>query len=99
VSILGGSRETVFSAHPDEVRVPSLVVANADDRCKVAPPSMAQSIARSIRLAPATVLTVSGGTQRTRDDCGSLTPHGYYGIEEKVVDEIVSWMQKTQNRP
>jgi hypothetical protein len=99
VSILGASGETVFNAHPDEVRVPSLVVANADDRCKVAPPSMAQSIAQSIRHAPTTVLGVSGGTQRTQDDCGSLTPHGYYGIEEKVVDEIVGWMQRTQTRP
>ena len=99
VSILGGSHETVFDAHPDGVRVPSLVVANVDDRCKVAPPSMAQSIAQSIRHAPTTVLTVSGGTQRTQDDCGSLTPHGYYGIEENVVDGIVDWMQKTQKRP
>ena len=99
VSILGGSHETVFDAHPDDVRVPSLVVANEDDRCKVAPPSMAQSIAQSIRRAPTTVMTVSGGEQRTQDDCGSLTPHGYYGIEEKVVNGIVDWMQKTQNRP
>ncbi|SOE94465.1 hypothetical protein SAMN05414139_07290 [Burkholderia sp. D7] len=99
VSILGGSHETVFDAHPDDVRVPSLVVANVDDRCKVAPPSMAQSIAQSIRHAPTTVMTVSGGEQRTQDDCGSLTPHGYYGIEEKVVNGIVDWMRKTQNRP
>ncbi len=99
VSIFGGSHETVFDAHPDDVRAPTLVVANADDKCKVAPPSMAQSIAQSIRHAPTTVLTVSGGTQRTQDDCGSLTPHGYYGNEEKVVDGIVDWMQKTQNRP
>jgi len=99
VSILGGSHETVFNAHPDDVRVPSLIVANADDRCKVAPPSMAQSVAQSIRRVPTTVLSVSGGTQRTQDDCGSLTPHGYYGIEEKVVDDIVGWMEKTQNQP
>jgi hypothetical protein len=99
VSILGGSHETGFDAHPDDVRVPLLVVANLDDRCKVAPPSMAQSIAQSIRHAPTTVMTVSGGEQRTQDDCGSLTPHGYYGIEEKVVNGIVDWMQKTQNRP
>jgi hypothetical protein len=25
-----------------------------------------------------------------------LTPHGYYGIEDKVVDGIVDWMQKTR---
>jgi hypothetical protein len=99
VSILGGSHETVFDSHPEDVRVPSLVVANVDDRCKVAPSSMAQSIAHAIRHAPTTVLTISGGEQRSRDDCASLSPHGYYGIEEKVVDKIVDWMQKTQNRP
>ncbi len=98
VSILGGSHETVFDAHPEEVHIPSLVVANVDDRCKVAPPSMAQSIAQAIRHAPTTVLTVSGGEQRSRDECASLSPHGYYGIEEEIVDNIVDWMQKTQNR-
>ena len=95
VSILGGSHETVFDAHPDNVRVPSLVVANVNDRCKVALPSMAPEIAQSILHAPTTVLAESGGVQRSLDACGSLSPHGYYGIEEKVVDDIVAWMQKT----
>ncbi|WP_200945800.1 alpha/beta hydrolase [Burkholderia sp. Leaf177] len=97
VSILGGSHETVFDAHPGNVRVPSLIVANRDDQCKVAPPSMANAIAQSIHDAPVAILRVSGGVQRSQDDCGSLSPHGYYGIEEKVVDGIVDWMQKTQH--
>jgi hypothetical protein len=96
VSILGGSHETVFYAHPENVRVPSLIVANRDDQCKVALPSMANAIAQSVRDAPVTVLRVSGGVQRSQDNCGSLSPHGYYGIEEQVVDGIVDWMQKTQ---
>ena len=96
VSILGGSHETVFDAHPENVRVPSLIVANRDDQCEVAPPSMANAIAQSIRYAPVGVLRVSGGVQRSQDDCGSLSPHGYYGIEEKVVDGIIDWMQKTK---
>jgi hypothetical protein len=98
VSIPGGSHETVFDAHPGDVHVPTLVVANVDDRCKVALPSMAKEIAQSIRHAPATVLTESGGVQHSRDDCASLSPHGYYGIEEKVVGDIVTWMQKTQSQ-
>jgi hypothetical protein len=96
VSILGGSHETVFDSHPENVRVPSLVVANRDDQCKVAPPSMANAIAQAIHNARVTVLNVSGGVQHSQDNCGSLTPHGYYGIEDKVVDGIVDWMQKTR---
>jgi hypothetical protein len=98
VSIPGGSHETVFDAHPDNVRVPALVVANVDDQCKVALPLMAQEIAQSIRHASATVLIERGGVRRSRDECASLSPHGYYGIEEKVVDDIVAWMQKTQSQ-
>jgi hypothetical protein len=39
------------------------------------------------------VLYVSGGVNRSRNACGSLTPHGYYGIEEPTVRQIADWMQ------
>jgi pimeloyl-ACP methyl ester carboxylesterase len=97
VSIVGGSHETVFDAHPEDVHVPALVVANRDDQCKVAPPSMANAIAQSLRNTQATVLFVQGGTQRSSNECASLSPHGYYGIEDKVVDAIVAWMQRVRS--
>lgn len=95
VSVLGGSHETVFDAHPGQVRTPALVVANEEDRCSVAPPSKAEAIARSMRATHATVLRVSGGVKQSKDDCGSLTPHGYYGIEDSVVSQILNWMQSS----
>ena len=93
VSILGGSHETVFDAHPQDVRVPALVVANEDDACNVAPPSEAPAIAQSMTHAKVAILTVKGGEQRSSKACGSLSPHGYYGIEDQVIDRIVGWMQ------
>ncbi|WP_222105729.1 alpha/beta hydrolase [Paraburkholderia sp. BCC1885] len=92
VSILGASHETVFDAHPEDVHVPALVVANKDDRCKVAPPSMADAIAHSMRNTRATVLFEQGGEVRSSNECASLSPHGYYGIEDKVVNDIAEWM-------
>jgi pimeloyl-ACP methyl ester carboxylesterase len=93
VSRLGGSHETVFDAHPERVNVPALVVANSDDRCNVAPPEDADKIAAAMSGAPRVeVLRVSGGDQRSSTDCGSLSPHGYYGIEQKVVDTIAAWI-------
>ena len=92
VSVLGGSHETVFSAHPEHVTAPALVVANRDDQCAVAPPGMAPAIAQSMTGTHATVLGVQGGEQHSRDACGSLTPHGYFGIEKEVVDSITEWM-------
>jgi hypothetical protein len=92
VSRLGGSHETVFDAEPQAVTVPALVVANRDDRCQVSPPADAQKIADAMTKSPQVrVLRVEGGTTRSRD-CGSLSPHGYYGIEDTVVDKIVDWL-------
>lgn len=94
VSVMGGSGETVFGADPARVRVPALIVANRDDRCTVAPPDAAQRIAAAMTASRAVrILTVSGGVTRSRDDCGSLTPHGYFGIEDTVVAAIDRWMK------
>jgi pimeloyl-ACP methyl ester carboxylesterase len=88
------SAETVFDADPQDVRVPVLVVANHDDACDVAPPEMASRIAASMTRSPSVrVLEVSGGMQRSDRACGSLSPHGYYGIEQEVVDGIAGWLQ------
>jgi pimeloyl-ACP methyl ester carboxylesterase len=93
VSRMGGSHETVFSAQPQDVRVPVLIVANRDDRCDVAPPQDASKIAAAMTHArDARVLMVTGGVQRSRKACGSLSPHGYYGIESSVIDAISDWM-------
>jgi hypothetical protein len=94
VSRTGGSGETVFSADPQDVRVPALVVANEKDQCDVAPPEDAPRIAAAMTRSPSVqVITVAGGIQRSSKPCGSLTPHGYYGIEFEVISKIDSWMQ------
>jgi hypothetical protein len=94
VSVMGGSHETVFDADPQDVRVPALVLANQDDRCDVAPPAMAPKIAAAMRHDPdVKVTTVSGGVTKSAKDCGSLSPHGYFGIENQVVNLICDWMQ------
>jgi hypothetical protein len=98
VSVMGGSGETVFDANPGRVRVPALVVANREDRCNVAPPANAPKIGAAMTASPdVRVLLVSGGVDRDGNDCGSLSPHGYYGIEPKVVGEIADWMDAQLN--
>ncbi|WP_230483448.1 alpha/beta hydrolase [Sphingomonas sp. Leaf21] len=93
VSVMGGSHETVFDADPAGVTVPALVIANSDDACKVASPDNASRIATAMKHSPMVqVIAVSGGVTRSDNPCGSLTPHGYYGIEDKVVGVIARWM-------
>lgn len=94
VSVMGHSGETVFDADPGRVRVPALIVANSDDRCDVAPPQMAPQIAAAMRASPdVRIVTVSGGVARSDKPCGSLSPHGYYGIELRVLGAIAGWLR------
>jgi pimeloyl-ACP methyl ester carboxylesterase len=93
VSVIGGSGESVFTAAPEQVRVPALIVANRADRCDVAPPEDAPRIAAAMKNSPdVRVEYVDGGMARSPKACGSLTPHGYYGIETQVTDMIVQWI-------
>lgn len=86
--------ETVFDADPEGVRVPVLIVANRDDGCDVAPPSNARRIAEAMTGSPEVqVVMVTGGAQKSGTACGSLSPHGYYRIEKKVVAAITTWLQ------
>jgi hypothetical protein len=99
VSIMGHSGETVFDAHPSDVRVPALVVANRKDACDVAPPSEAPAIARALSGSSSVqVAYVDGGVTRSKNPCGSLSPHGYYGIEPQVIDLISNWMSAHSGR-
>jgi hypothetical protein len=94
VSRPGQSRETVFNGDPGAVRVAALIVTNRDDKCGVAPPEDAPKIAAALSHARAVqVLAVAGGRDKSEEPCGSLTPHGYYGIEDPVIGAIDRWMR------
>lgn len=86
------SGETVFDAFPERVKAPALIVANQDSVCRAAPAADAPRIAEAMSGAPEVrVIYVNGGIARSQD-CGSLSPHGYYGIEQEVVDKIAAWL-------
>ena len=96
VSVMGSSGETVFSAHPEKVQPPVLVVANRDDRCNVAPSQDAKRIGSAMTGShEVTVLMVAGGKTRSGKNCGSLAPHGYFGIEAEVITRIITWLDAT----
>ena len=59
------------------------------------PPGAAPRIAAALRRSPdVAVVHVDGGTTRGDDDCGSLTPHGYAGIEDEVIGRIAAWIDR-----
>jgi hypothetical protein len=92
VSRRSKSGETVFDASPDRVTAPVLIVANRDSACRVAPAEDAPRIAAAVTRAPdVKVIYVQGGVTRSWE-CGSESPHGYFGIESAVVDQVAAWL-------
>lgn len=95
VSVMGGSKETVFSATPQDIHAPVLIVANHTDRCNVAPPQKATRIAASMTgSSDVQILRVTGGSTLSKKTCGSLSPHGYFGIEDDVIIKISAWIER-----
>lgn len=76
----------------DRIAVPTLVVHNRDDGCPESPPSQAEAGLAALSKAPAKQLVwVAGGTLRGAP-CQALSPHGYYGIEDRAVAPIAAWI-------
>jgi hypothetical protein len=85
---------TVGSAIEDRdvarVTIPTLVVANTNDSCKVSPAAGAARLASHIKSS--TYLTFSSSDLRG-DPCEPFSPHGYLGIEVDVLGKIIDWIK------
>ncbi len=95
-SVMGMSREMGESLQDvalDRIRVPVLVVHHRDDGC---PASRYADTSWAMRRLSATpkkeLLTFSGGDAPQSPACEPLAPHGYFGIEERVIEAITAWI-------
>jgi hypothetical protein len=77
----------------DQIRMSVLVVHNRDDGCRESPFSDTEAMMGRMRQATVKELVaVSGGTLRS-GPYDSLSPHGYYIIEDQVVPPIIAWIK------
>jgi hypothetical protein len=76
-----------------QIAVPVLILHNRDDSCPQSPFSGAGPALDALARAPAKELVaLAGGTLKSRP-CEALSPHGYYGVEDKAVPAIVRWIK------
>jgi pimeloyl-ACP methyl ester carboxylesterase len=88
------SYETTRHAGLGDIRVPTLVVHHKDDTCRSSPFSGAEDILKALKRAPVKELMVfEGGSPAISAPCEAKAPHGYLGIEEKVVSAIGAWIR------
>jgi hypothetical protein len=86
---LGGMQATHFEA----LRVPTLIVHNRNDGCRLSPFDQAALALASLHDAPAKQLIAVSSTASRSAPCEALSPHGYLGIEQQVVGLIADWIK------
>lgn len=87
---------TVFNAQLSAVNVPALLAHHVADRCRCSPAKSAGKVLAALADAPAKdSLTFSGGLPPVSPHpCFAMTPHGFLGIEDKVVAAVAAWVRK-----
>ncbi len=78
-----------------EVTGPVLLISHQDDACPLTPAADISKLAAAFTLAE-TVETIifTGGAAPVSGPCKALSPHGFLGIEPKVVDAITRFINK-----
>jgi hypothetical protein len=93
--VKGFCGRTVFNAQLSAVNVPALVAHHLQDGCRCSPPKFAPKVVAALTGAPAKEhITFTGGDPPiSKDPCMARTPHGFLGIEDKVVAAIAGWIR------
>ncbi len=93
--VKGQCGRTVFNAQLSAVNVPALVAHHLADDCRCSPPKFAPNVVAALTAAPAKeLITFTGGDPPiSKDPCMARTPHGFLGIEDKVVAAIAGWIR------
>ena len=88
----GGS--SVTEMYLDQIKIPTLVVANEDDECRHTPPEGADDIAAMLTASKKVeVKMFSGGDDPISKPCRALSYHGFLGIEDDVVSHISDFIK------
>ena len=76
----------------ESVQVPTLIVHHEDDNCIATPFNNAKTFFKELKAPSKMFLAYSDGLA-SGGACGPFNYHGFEGIEEKVVDDITSWIR------
>jgi hypothetical protein len=76
------------------ITLPTLFVHNKEDACPACAFSALPALMdRFVHARKKALIAVSGGSPPESDPCEALSRHGYLGIEDEVVGDIVRWIK------
>lgn len=78
----------------ESVGVPALIVSHKDDGCPVTKPEDSKMLKHRLTASPRVrVLLFHGGSTPVSDPCDPLSGHGFFGIEQRVIEAITKWIK------
>jgi len=81
----------------ESITVPALIVTNQDDACTITKPEDSQSLMLRFTASPRVrVRNFDGGSTPLSDPCESLSGHGFFGIEQKVIEAVTRWIKRVE---
>jgi len=84
----------VVSMDLSSIKIPVLIAAHKEDGCETTPPEGAEFIKKGLTSAPKVeVKYYTGGSTPVSKPCEALSQHGFYGIEDQVVADMVAFIR------
>jgi hypothetical protein len=84
----------VASMELSSIKVPVLIAAHKEDGCDITPPEGAELIKNALTSAPKVEIKYyTGGSKPVSKPCDALSQHGFYGIEDQVVADMVAFIR------
>lgn len=89
-------KETVFDAELSAIAAPAFILADSEDTCPMSPPADASRVqAALVHSARTKVVIVGGGSALASAPCDTTSGHGFYGIENTVINRMSNWIAAT----
>jgi len=92
-TVTEGKNDTIFDTDFSKIMVPALVVHNKSDLCFVSPVWGAEVLFKQLtQSSKKHILLFKSDDPGFGRECGATTPHGFLGIEKKVIFAMTEWM-------
>jgi len=82
----------------ESITGPALIVSHQGDVCAFTNPADSKALRKRFTASErAKFRDFNGGSAPLTDPCDPLAPHGFFGIDQKVVDAVTKWIKRRED--
>jgi dienelactone hydrolase len=82
----------------ESIRGPALIVSHLADQCAFTSPDDSRALRKRFTASErARFRGFEGGSAPLSDPCDPLAPHGFFGIDQKVIDAVTKWVRRRED--